>query len=161
MNNKKIIIITITVFLIVSASILLGIIISNNSKPAKEKLKKYTCGKDGDNLAIAMCDRYEEKGYIVTFKNGYDLNDRYKAVNTLLDKIPGLPVIYFEGDEMDVILRTHFNTPEKGYKMDDVLYIIDYGKIDFSKIEKAVKEIECLDKIYNYTGIKDSSKEEK
>lgn len=156
MKDKRTIIIAITSILIFSTAIILWMAISNDSdnKSSKEKLKSYTCGRDGDNLTIAMCNRYEEKGYIVTFKKGYDLNAKYTAVNTLLDKIPGLPVVYFEGEEMNIILREYLKTPDEKYNMDDVLYIIDYGKIEFSKIEKVINEIECLDQIYTYTGTK-------
>lgn len=153
MKNKKIII-CILIILIIAVSILLCLIICGNKKTAEEKLKKLTCGKDGDNLTLALCDRYEEKGYIVLYKENTDLNTKYVTVNTLLDKVPGLPVVFVDSGEIDDLLRTHFKTPEKEYKHDDVLYFIDYGNIEFSKIEKAVKEIDCLGEIYKYSGTK-------
>ena len=158
--NKKIII-SILIVLILAAAIVLLLIIPKGSKNSANKLNSFTCGKDTDNLTVALCDKFDEKGYIVYYKKNTDLNTKYIAVNTLLDKVPGLPIVFVDGGEIDDLLRTHYNTPEKEYKHDDVLYIIDYGNIEFSKIEKAVKEIDSLGKIYKYSGTKEEVKDEK
>ncbi|MBR3523842.1 MAG: hypothetical protein IKN87_04115 [Bacilli bacterium] len=157
-KNKKVsIIIAILLILIAVVAILLITALLNKNNNNKKEDKKLTiaCGESKEKRDQALCNRYFEPGYVVTFKEKTDLNVKYDLVNNLQSSINN-PVVFITGDEQIEIL-TNNNVKTDDLKLDDVMYIPsgeNYNKdLTYEKLVKEVKKFDKLYKVYSYSGL--------
>ena len=156
-NKKESIIIAILLILIAVVAILLVTALANKKdKDDKEKKElTITCGESKEKRDQALCNRYFETGYVVTFKENTDLNAKYEVVNNLQSSIKN-PVVFITADEQTEILDNN-NIKVGKAKLEDVLYIPsgeNYNKdLTYDKLAKEVEKVDKLDKVYTYSGL--------
>lgn len=155
--KKESIVIIILIILITAVSILLiTALLNKKNKDKKQKQElTITCGKSKDKRDQALCNRYFESGYVVTFKEKMDLNSKYEIVNNLQISIKN-PVVFITADEQIEILNN--NSVDTGkYKFEDVMYVPsgeNYNKdLTYDTLVKEVKKVDKLDKVYKYSGL--------
>jgi NADH:ubiquinone oxidoreductase subunit 3 (subunit A) len=155
-KNESIIIAILIILIIAVAAILITVLMKKNKAEKAKKESNIVCGETETDRAKALCNRYFEKGYIVTFKDGNDLNAKYEAINTLMINLKDKPVVYVSAEEQLQILENQ-NIKTNNVKLDDVLFVPDYD-LKYETLVEAVKKDERLDKVYKYSGLVEENK---
>ena len=98
-----------------------------------------------------MCVRYRESGYIITYKDNLEDNEKRSVLSRLMSSLSGAPAMYVDKMEINNTLRNTYGLQtEKDFGIDSFIYIPNYGNLDEERLKQNVKNIKELDKVITF-----------
>lgn len=155
-KTERIIILLLS-FIVILQSVFLIIVLCTSKKSSTcTDSKKITnasevvCGDDSD-IARFMCVRYRESGYIITYKDNLEDNEKRNVLSRLISSLSGAPAMYVDKMEINNTLRNTYGLQtEKDFGIDSFIYIPNYGNLDEERLKQNVKNIKELDKVITF-----------
>ena len=154
-RSKKdtIIIISLGIVIIILSVCLVIAILSKEGKKDKKQYKEITeivCGKNQDDLSLALCYRYFDSGYIILLKDyNEDMN-----LDQIIDSLStnNISAILIRETELKELIKKYNKEGENDFGFEPVIYIPNYN-VDYDKLTDIVSKNDSLDRVINYSGL--------
>ena len=155
-KTERIIILLLS-FIVILQSVFLIIVLCTSKKSSTctdskkiTNVSEVVCGDDSD-IARFMCVRYRESGYIITYKDNLEDNEKRNVLSRLMSSLSGAPAMYVDKMEINNTLRNTYGLQtEKDFGIDSFIYIPNYGNLDEERLKQNVKNIKELDKVITF-----------